>query len=147
MGKIAKMIEGLKTLTPERLEEEALKALRDNEEEIINLNQGQLMEGLTSKGQHIKPPYKSDSYANFKLRRNPLGVVDLNLTGAFYNGFFVAANSFPALLGSADEKTFSLIQKYGKDIFGLDKGNTQEVNHSIVLPRIKELIRKTIHVQ
>ncbi len=145
-GKIKLMRDKLYKATPDVVGNEVLSIIRKNDAILIRLNHEQLMQGRTSLGKEVQPPYQSVWYAEFKLTKNPLGVVDLNLTGAFYNGWFVSADTFPIFLGSADEKTFSLVKKYGKDIFGEDKDSLEQIRKDIVKPNVQSYFRDLIHV-
>lgn len=109
-----------------------LKLLNDRADEMLQMERSRLLEGLLSTGQQISPPYASSSYAEYKLKLNPLGVVDLTLTGAFTGAFIMSATSFPIFFGSLDEKSFSLIQKYGDDIFGETQEDLDKINEEII---------------
>lgn len=124
----------------------ALKVIDDHSKEFIKLNEEQLFEGKTAKGTNIKPPYASDSYANYKLKYNPLGVVDLFLTGAFYGSFFLYTTQFPVFVFATDEKTNKLIDKYGADIFGLTKEHIKQVSRESILPGFVKSIREAIRL-
>ncbi len=135
----------LRKLTPDAVEQIALKAVRDNEKEVLNLNKNQLLEGVDSKDSFLMP-YASDAYAERKLKLNPLGVTDLKLTGRFYEGFFIQANKFPIYIFSTDDKTRSLFGKYGADIFGLDEKSLADVSQNMVLPALQLTIKKAFDV-
>lgn len=125
----------------------ALKAIKENEKEIVALNQLQLLEGVDSFGDLLEPPYKSAAYAEKKLTLNPLGVVDLKLTGDFHAGFFVAVSDrFPFYIFSKDEKTRRLVGMYGINIFGLTDENKSDIAKLYVLPEVKGLLLTAIHV-
>lgn len=124
----------------------ALKVIDNHSKDFIRLNEEQLFEGKDSKNANIKPPYASNSYANYKLKYNPLGVVDLFLTGAFYGSFFLYTSQFPVFVFATDEKTAKLVNKYGADIFGLTKDNLKQVSRQDILPDFGKAIREAIHV-
>jgi hypothetical protein len=107
------------------MREETLKAMRKHEAEIVDLNTNQLMNGKDSQGSFLKE-YRSAPYAAFKRTLNPKGVTDLKLSGDFHDGFFMNANKFPIIFDSKDTKTGMLTDKYGEDIFGLDKNSLAE---------------------
>ncbi len=138
MSKIAEYRDRLRQVD---FEEETLRLARENDTRYIDLNQEQLFRGVDSNDRLLKPPYASKYYAKLKLSKNPAGVVDLKLTGAFYNEFFLSAASFPIFLGSADEKTFMLVNKYGKEIFGLDKKNRGVVAKNVIRPGLTKYFR------
>lgn len=143
MGKFFEFTNRLKQLTPDQMEQLSLVAVEKKSESFIKLNQEQLFEGLDSKGKSIEPPYASDSYANYKLKRNPLGVVDLFLTGAFYGSFFMYTTNYPVYIFASDVKTRSLAGKYGTDIFGVAKENIKTIP---LLTDFAKGIRDFLHI-
>lgn len=145
MGKLADLTARLKQLTPDRMEKLSLQVIESHATDFIRLNEEQLFEGKTSDNTLIKPPYASDAYANFKLKHNPLGVVDLFLTGAFYGSFFLYTTTYPVFIFATDEKTSKLVDQYGKNIFGLTKENLSIVAKAI-LPDYATLIRNFIRL-
>lgn len=142
MGKLLDLQTKLKNINVEQL---VLDILKDNEREVVEKNKEQLLQGEDAKGSFLKE-YASNSYANYKQKLNPLGVTDLRLTGAFYEGFFLSANKFPAYIFSKDEKTRKLAGQYGSDIFGLTKESLGGVSKDTILPRLQEKIRQLIHL-
>jgi hypothetical protein len=143
MGKLLQLAEHLKTIN---LEAEVLSIIADIEPQLIDLNTSQLFSGVDSKGFLLKPPYKEAWYAEFKKSLNAKGVVDLKLTGKFYEGWFVSASEFPIFFGSKDEKTPDLESKYGKDIFGLTKTNLANITSQTILPILQKRVYSLIHV-
>lgn len=146
MGKVAELAAKLRALTPTKVEALALEVIEKHAADFIKLNEEQLFEGKTAKGTDIKPPYASDSYANYKLKYNPLGVVDLFLTGSFYGSFFLYASQFPIFVFATDEKTNKLVDKYGADIFGLTKEHIKQVSRENILPDFGKAIREAIRL-
>lgn len=68
--------------------------------------------------------YRSQSYAAYKNRLNPLagsGKVDLMLTRSFTNKMFLKRSNREYIFGSSDIKAGTLIGKYGLDIMGLNQ--------------------------
>lgn len=97
------------------------RAVFDNETEIINLNTAQLSRGIDSLGKFLEE-YASEEYAKFKKSigsEAPLGTPNLKLDGNFYEGFRLFKDDDNYIIFSDDEKTNSLVFKYGSDIFGL----------------------------
>ena len=70
------------------LQEEINKLIKENEPEIVDANTSQLMNGIKSTGESLGK-YKSKSYEDYKLTKNPKGVVDLRNEGDFHTGFFI----------------------------------------------------------
>lgn len=103
------------------MEEVLLREIRKHKGVLIRLNQDQLLlSGQDSEGNMLEA-YHSEWYANRKLLLNPAGVTDLRLSGKFYASFFVEVEDFPLIFGASDSKTQMLIDKYGKNIFGLSE--------------------------
>jgi hypothetical protein len=111
--------------------------------EIVRLNQLQLYSGFDSKGEKIDRKYKNKAYAVKKQQQNPLpGFLnpDLNLTGAFYQGFAVVVENYNYKIDSSDEKDQKLILAYGEDIFGLTGKNKGDYANDILFAALKEYI-------
>jgi hypothetical protein len=90
-------------------------------EELIMLNQAQLYTKSIDRDGEALGGYQSQFYEDLKKGMNPQlgGLVDLNLTGDFYGGFYVRVEDTEFIIGSTDEKSQELENKYGKDIFGI----------------------------
>lgn len=143
---MSKIQEISKRLAAASIEDIALKAIRDNDTRYIALNQSQLLGGRDSNDKLLRPPYSSKYYAAMKRKMNPAGVVDLKLTGEFYGDWFVSASSFPVVFGSINEKTQMLADKYGDNLFGLNKKNRRESSQSIIRPRIATYLRGLMRI-
>jgi len=95
-----------------------IKAVREREAELADLNVEQLEKSKYSTGETIEPEYSSD-YASFKGFKNP----DLKLTGDFHSGIFADVQGDVIEFDSTDFKASKLQGKYGDDIFGVtDEG-------------------------
>jgi len=124
---IQQLRDKLASVTIDEQEQNILRIIRDNQSYLVDLNTGQLLQGVDSDSLPLHPAYRSKSYAEFKLSLNPLGVVDLKLTGAFYQGFFIDVSRFPLMFDSTDEKAGELKAKYGEAIFGLDRVSKEDL--------------------
>ncbi len=144
MGKITDYYNKLKTITPEVIEKGLLKVVEESKNQAIDLNTKQLFQGRDSQGQSLMG-YRNPQYAAFKRSLNPAGVTDLKLTGSFHESFFAKTDSFPVMFSSSDEKTGELMQKYGKEIFGLDQNNLEEFRQEIK-PEVQDLYRDILHL-
>lgn len=129
MGKIEDLIEKLKQATVQEQENNLLSIIRSHEAQLVDLNTRQLLAGENADGGSIGE-YKSDSYATFKKSLNPAGVVDLKLTGAFHDSFFLEADKFPVTVFARDSKTGLLAEKYDK-IFGFTPKSKEEIKEDI----------------
>jgi hypothetical protein len=117
------------------IEEDLLTIIRSYEDEILDANREQMMQGLDAQGDSLGE-YESEQYAIMKEAYNPLGVVDLRLTGSFHNLMRLYADSFPVYIWSEDGKTEEIVAKYG-DIFGLIEESGSWLNRT---PRLKAAI-------
>lgn len=144
MGKIRELAAKLQAVTVEEQEQALLQIIRRHEPQLIDLNLSQLFSGEDAQGQSLQP-YRSASYAIFKLSLNPAGVTDLKLTGDFYRGVFAAADRFPIVLNSNDPKAGMLAEKYG-DIFGLTERNKQEFREDIK-PEVQDYYRGLLQLR
>lgn len=103
-------------------------AIDDTREQLVLKQQMQMLHGLNAKGEKIGK-YANPEYAAAKFALNPLagfGNVDLRLTGTFFNDAFVDVRDDVFVITSGNEKTRELEQKYGQDIFGLNKDYKKE---------------------
>ena len=97
---------------------------------IVELQKEQLTQGKDATGEDIAPSYYSDAYAEMKQELNSqpdFGTPDLRLTGDFHNGFYLDHDTLQVT--SSDAKTPSLIEKYGKNIFGLSEKTIRPYRH------------------
>ena len=101
-------------------EKELEAIIQRNQKAVLDLNKQQLFKGEDSEGKSLGR-YRSKAYAAFKLLLNPLGVVDLFVTGRFYSKFFLKRNKFPIQIDSTDSKRDELVQKYTDKIFNLNE--------------------------
>jgi len=93
-----------------------------NKEQIIDLNrENQLFDmGIDSNGKNLLE--YSQATISIKIqKKQPIDRTTLFDTGEFYKGFFIKFNpsNYTLEIWSSDKKTTKLIEKYGKDIFGL----------------------------
>lgn len=98
-------------------------AIDDTRGQLVLKQQMQMLHGLDAKGEKIGK-YRNPEYAAAKYAMNPLageGYVDLRLTKQFFNDQFVDVRTDVFVIDSGDPKTRLLVQKYGEDIFGLNK--------------------------
>jgi hypothetical protein len=126
-----------------RHEEIFIRAVEDNEAEILDANAAQLSKGKDALGNFLDE-YASDSYARFKKALGseaPLGIPNLELEGDFKSGFILRTSGTEAFIDSTDDKTGRLEAKYGEDIFGI---NWDEFDTSDLLERWIELLKAEI---
>lgn len=113
---------------------------------LVDLNTSQLMKGIRSDGTSLGN-YKSKDYANFKRTLNPNGVVDLKLTGAFHESFYVRKSEFPIVIDAKDKKRNELVNKYGEKLFGLTQINKKVFAIGYVKEGLLKYYRKVLHIR
>jgi len=119
--------------------EVAVETINETKKEFLDLNRDQLRHGKKSTGPigHYSMSPRWQWYGEMKNRMNPLpglGNVDLILTGSFSNKMTLKAAGNTYSIDSEDEKTTSLLFKYGTDTFGLDGERQPTYNQTIFLP-------------
>lgn len=130
------------------LEPRAAEIVRENENILVDMNTGQLLQGKDSTGANISPQYYSEDYATMKNDMNPrpgFGVPDLFLEGDFQEGFFVENVEAGWKIDSKDWKRNKLAGKYGEEIFGNTEQDETEFNKEYILPELAEWMMQTLN--
>lgn len=123
--------------------------IEDHEDIITGYNKDQLIHGQDRNGDPLEF-YKNLHYAIYKNQRNPkagLGTPDLNLTGAFYRGFFLSINGFAFSIDSSNSKSDALQEKYGEMIFGLSQPNMGMYARNEFFEEFKRFIENTLKLR
>jgi len=112
---------------------------------FIDLNIENLGEGLKSTGEGLGF-YKPFTMKLSEENGRPKTQLEINLkdTGDFWNRFYTDVIDNMLIFDSSDEKTNMLMNRYGKDIFGLPEKYKPEVSKrfsEILLPKIKTVLR------
>ncbi len=140
--KTKRVVDGLKKISNSSLlNTKAIDFLRSMKEEIEDMNTKQLLEGKQPNGSNISPDYISESYARLKQSISPNSqrgkyTPNLKLTGSFHKSITVVFKSDSMEIIATDEKSKSLLRKYGS-VLGIS-----EQNNKIIL----EDIRKYLYV-
>lgn len=116
-----------------------IRAIVENQEEILDLNVAQLKQGKDSLGRFLEE-YSSEDYARFKQAMGsqaPFGVADLILEGDFTEGFVLIKDGIGFRFDSTDWKRDKLVQMYGEDLFGLTIGSQVSITPDIAESFIK----------
>lgn len=146
MGKIQQIIDKLKKDgSVEAQEKSLLQIIRANQADALDLNISQLFSGKDSDGKEITPAYTPFTVMMKKAKGQPSDRVTLKDEGDFYQDFTLDAQKFPVAFNSKDDKTGKLVEKYGDQIFGLDKKNTDEFVQTIK-PEVQDYYRGLVHV-
>jgi len=114
-----------------------------NKEQIIDLNrENQLFNmGIDSNGKNLLE--YSQATISIKIqKKQPIDRTTLFDTGEFYKGFFIKFNpsNYTLEIWSSDKKTTKLIEKYGKDIFGLIPKNIEYLDEKIIKKHLDEWV-------
>lgn len=123
--------------------EVAVETINETKKEFLDFNRDQLRHGLKTTGPIAQ--YASSEYAQLKYSMNSLagfGNVDLILTGSFSNKMTLLASGNKYAIDSGDEKTASLLLKYGTEVFGLDDQRQPTYNFTIFLPLFLQKIQQ-----
>lgn len=123
------------------------EALQKNEQAIVDMNVEQLYEyGMNSLGIRIDTyePYSPYTIGVKKEKGQPYDRVTLRDTGDFHRSFEAVIESDGFYITATDPKTQDLIDRYGREIFGLTPESRQTLVIDYVLPVVTEQIRKEI---
>lgn len=121
-------------------------AILENESEIIDAQVQQMREGFNSNGEIIGE-YQNPEYAKAKKAMGsiaPYGIVDLRLTSSFQNQIKMQVTNDAIKLDSDDEKDVTLINWYGRKIFGLTPERLGEINQKSILPSYLKRLRENL---
>lgn len=141
MGKIQDMATKLrKDGSVQAVEKALLNIVKKNESEALDFNRSQLLGNRDSEGESLGE-YASIAYANKKGSV----LVELKLTGDFQKSFFMETDKFPVVFWAKGDKTEMLTEKYGREIFGLDKVNKGAFAQGIK-SEVQAFYRSLIHV-
>ncbi len=126
---------------------EATKAIDRTADEMAVLNREQLENGHDRQGHKLKPSYRSKVYAEEKNRMNPgpgMWNPDLILTGAFVESFTAKLSGQSIDFEATESKADDLIEKYGKDVLGLEDTQQEYYNYEVFYPEFAgEIENKT----
>lgn len=114
------------------------ESFEETAENYADLNAEQMYSGRNSEGDPITPTYTQLTVAYKKRKGQPADRVTLRDTGDFYQGIYAKLEGITITVGSADEKTKQLEEKYGEEIFGLDLDPKREFVFGPFLKAIQE---------
>jgi hypothetical protein len=145
LGKIRRLVELLEQ-GYEGQDKKLDEIFKSNEEFITKLNKEQLFQGETA-DEGSTGEYSSKWYADYKSKLNPNNVVDLFVTGNFYDGFFVRIVKGGFEIDSKDSKRAKLVSKYGKEIFGLNQESRETLIKDVILPELTKYWREVLQLR
>lgn len=146
LDKLKEMSRRLGEHSPSFMERKVLEILKEEEAGILDLNIGQMMAGKNADGSTIFPEYTERTKRIKQAKGQPSDRVTLRDEGDFHQGMIMEADNFPVMLTSQDDKTGMLVEKYGNEIFGLNKKNLRTVAREDVLPRLQNYLRAVLHI-
>lgn len=131
----------------DKAEENVIIAAREFEAEILDYNTEEQLfrRGQYSDGTAVAPPYRPFTIQVKQAKGQPTGRVTLRDTGDFHQSFSVVWQPTQFVVTASDAKTGKLVQKYGREIFGLDDAGLQELIDNI-RPELIAVLRKEIGV-
>ena len=123
--------------------------MRENEAVVIDMNaEEQLFErGENRLGVSIADyrPYSPVTIEEKRMRGQPYNRVTLRDTGDFESSFYIRYSGDSFEITASDGKTDDLVRKYGKEIFGLNRDNLDELIRTYMLPFLREKLIETIN--
>jgi len=133
------VVEQLKRAQRIDLDSLGIQATSKHGAEIVDLNKAQMRMGLDANGD-ISPKYRS----TYLRRKQQLPTymagtkVDLYLEGLFQGQMYMMIGDKFAEITSRDSKTPDLLEKYGEDIFNLNKDFKPQA-HELTTPTFYKL--------
>lgn len=130
---------------------EALKSVLDNwddvvygildslMEEFVGMEKERLFEGADANGGMIEPDYTPFTRRIKISKGQPADRVTLFDTGRFHESLFAERSGGEVLFDATDSKRDKLVEKYGKDIFGLTDRQVDKAR-TMVNDRMSEYI-------
>jgi len=103
------------------------EAVQGEDKFLVDLNRQQMLNHKLKTEAPIKPDY-SPSYAKFKGFNTP----NLKLTGDFQNDMYLSTNGKEYSISSNDHKTWKLINKYTRNIFGIPKSKEPKARNKVI---------------
>jgi len=144
MATIETLISNLSSVDFNNIIEESIT---DTSQQLVQAQRNQMLHGKNVFGELIGK-YRSEPYARKKYKMNSLagfGNVDLRLENNFQKDIFVDPRDNSVVIDSGNEKTEKLIEKYGKEIFGLNKDYASGYSTNDMGPVATKKIIQQIH--
>lgn len=121
----------------------------DNEAYIVDMNtQEQLYEeGINRLGVKIMDyaPYSPVTIQIKEMKGQPTNRVTLRDEGDFHDSFYIEVGDKAFEIKASDEKTASLIRKYGRQILGLTNENITELIWEYIYPELMNEAKSRIY--
>lgn len=122
---------------------ETEKILNQNKNEVLDLNRNTLFEDGENNNGEVIGTYKISVFGSGKgypkIRGTRFNFFD---TGNFFRGFDFLFRNNKISIFSRDTKSQELQDKYGSDIFGLNKDNQEILNEKILKPALWNYLKR-----
>jgi hypothetical protein len=122
-------------------------AIKEHEQDIVDLQQEQLSAGLADQGDELQPGYRPRTIENKLAKGQPVDRVTLKDTGEFYRKQYVKYSIDKFEISSRDRKRNKLVNKYtgnrGGDVFGLTP-SSKTILAEMIKPDIQEEFRERV---
>ena len=120
--------------------------VRKNEKDLVQYKKGDLLDGDIY-GDGTKLNYAWQEYEAEKVKLNPQanGNVDLILTGAFINSFYLLdSKNGKYLFDATNSKKDELVGRYGEEIFSMNEKKFQRFLDSYVKDDFVKVLKKQL---
>ena len=121
----------------------------NNEDVICRMNADQQLyeQGVNAYAVPIMDykPYTPTTIFLKEQKHQPTDRVTLRDTGAFHRSFYVDANDKEFVIRATDEKTPSLVRKYGREIMGLTPENKTDLTWRYIFPELRQTTHEIIY--
>jgi hypothetical protein len=118
--------------------------------ELIDVNQGNLMEGMNALGLKIEPKYKNPKYALKKEQKNSFpgyGTPDLYVTGSFHEKIELFISGGVLQWENSDGKAADLLAKYGSVLGVFENDRLIKYRSLYLFPATARLIKQQTGMQ
>jgi hypothetical protein len=133
-------------LNQTKLEQLVEVEIRKNEKDLVQYKKGDLLDADIY-GNGTKLNYAWQEYEAEKIKLNPQanGNVDLILTGAFINSFYLLdSKNGKYLFDATNSKKDELVGRYGDGIFSMNQKKFQRFLDSYVIEDFRKVLKKQL---
>jgi hypothetical protein len=133
-------------LNQSKLEQLVEVEIRKNEKDLVQYKKGDLLDGDIY-GNGTKLNYAWQEYEEEKIKLNPQanGNVDLILTGAFINSFYLLdSKNGKYLFDATNSKKDELVGRYGDKIFSMNQKKFLRFLDSYVIEDFRKVLKKQL---
>jgi len=138
-------VDMLKNISELNIKDLCIETAKDNEDEMVKLNEDQLAAGLRANDTDIEPLYRPYTIFIKETQKTGLAsvtdVVTLFDTGAHYAGLYAEVKGSIIEYGSKDSKSADLQEKYGK-IYGLNTDSRDVLIEEHIEPDLHRKVEK-----